>query len=150
MNNFRRAAWLLFLFSVYPLEGKSISFENLAHTETAQPYLEQEVGIRGFLYQDAEQGTWVLCSMPNLKSCCLHKKQSCPIYLLNFTFSGPADHAVEIQGTLKMIGPRFYLDNPKFVKNSNHNIYPVLLTLCGIGILCAGGIKLKHSKKKIN
>jgi hypothetical protein len=125
----------LISLSLQHIEGKSISFDDLRTENTANPYLNQEVELRGFLYQNQDKKEWVLCSMPNLKSCCVHKANSFPIYLMDFHPSEPIHNAVEVQGILKKKQSKFYLEKTRFILPYTNPFYFIFLALSSLGII---------------
>lgn len=131
---------LFFIFSFYPVEGKqpSISFSILSNQETSQAFLNKEIEIRGFLYQDLDK-QWILCPMPNLKTCCLQKVQS--IRLIDLSTSETTfNHAVNVQGILKINTGAYTLENSTILQSSGNPFHL-------LGILAAGTILIIAKKK---
>ena len=116
----------------------------LSFPQQLNSYLDQEITLRGFLYQ-TEKG-WILAAEPNLKSCCIHKKPF--IHLDNSFASGLTNHAVTMQGHLSLTEknpPRYHLSDARILhdRGNDRSIAPFLIVIALFALLIAI-IKIKR------
>lgn len=113
MNQVR--SLLLFLLilcsaSVHAIE--SLSFNQLSQLDNYDPemvrntlvdYIDQEVQIRGFIYQNGD-GRFVLSSRPTIATCCQKKQENLPhqIYLVGDLLSSSNGRTVSVQGIFSL------------------------------------------------
>lgn len=101
---------LLFLFFSFGLcsqEPVKVAFHQL---KNANPYHQQKVIIRGFLYSGTD-GRWILSPEPNLRSCCVGASQKVSQHIfLGDSFIGKEEkQPISVQGIF-FIDPTYNAD----------------------------------------
>lgn len=114
-----------------------IDFEKLKTIEKAASYANQEVQIKGFAYQDADE-KWVLCPLPNLRTCCLHKESSCAIHLKGFSYPDRITHAIKMQGIFKIEDAAYVLEKPQQVEEASISLNLSFLFIAGCILVFLG------------
>ncbi|MBA3722963.1 MAG: hypothetical protein H0W88_11280 [Parachlamydiaceae bacterium] len=115
--------WRIFFFSIFfhsiSLCGEDItnlSFQNLKESNFDVGALnEKKVQIRGFLY-NAENGSLIFASQPNLKSCCVGVDAKESEQIVVYGSIKPSSHAVLLEGV-------FVIDSKKNGIGELRNFY---------------------------
>lgn len=74
---------------------------------------DQDITLRGFLISN-EKNEWFLAKQPNIKSCCIGKKQT--IKLVGGFPAALKNQVIQIQGILRIENETYLLENPSLVK----------------------------------
>lgn len=110
-----------------------LSFEELKDEKKVSQANGERVLMRGFLYSK-DDGTCILASEPNIRSCCLHKKQQ--IVVLG-DFSEVASHqAVDIEGILAADHEQFILSDAAIIPKQSSGIVLAII----VAIILLSGI----------
>lgn len=140
----------LWVFSI-PL---SISFQQLQ--EDPKQWEGKEISIRGFLYQK-EDGSFIISSLPHLKSCCLDHDSIRRQQLILEKYKDPfiTNRVVELVGLLKTesvknqagsINERYLLTEPRLANLQSLNIPwgTIGMTCIGIGWVSRRWLKARR------
>lgn len=123
----------------------SLTFQQLEEHKITEIHNGQSITLRGFLYRD-HVDQWILCSTPNIKTCCLHKQNHLKIFLKDFSFSQPLFQVVHIGGKIMKNGDGYILENAYLVEETYTGTSSNLLM--GGGLLALFGSILIIIKKK--
>lgn len=144
--------YIPFIQAVEPLNFKELTELNsyeLQNVEIAlENYLDKEVQIRGFIYEN-DAGQFVLSSKPDLESCCQKKEENIPhqIFLDGDGFKSTGGKTVSVQGffTLQPVKDKegnlielYRLKEPKITHISNTTswillgVFALVLVLLGV------------------
>lgn len=136
-------AAFLFLFLIATIfvrgEPQHLSLDHPIEIEMAKNLHNQQVIVRGFLYQNSEN-KWILAHQPNLKSCCIGKEALMSQQIFVEGSMSPTLQAVTLQGRFQ-VNPTFnqngnfkemyFLDQAIVVSSDySYGIYLLILLMC--------------------
>lgn len=151
----RRLLFILFCLYFHLLQGaETLTFNKLTDLSSFEPesvrtalsdYLNKEIHIRGFVYQN-DRGQYVLSSKPDLASCCQKKQENIPhqIFLEGTEFSSSGGKTIAVQGFLTLNPVRdvegrlielYRLKEPKILTINNSTTWSLLALMVGIVFL---------------
>lgn len=150
-----RLLMLLILWCSFAHAAENLHFNQLAELSAHDPemirntlvdYIDQEVQIRGFIYEN-EDGRFILSSLPSIPTCCQKKQENLPhqIYLAGEGLSSSEGKAVAVQGVFSLAPVRdrqgnlvelYSMQNPKIIFNTNSMDWALpFITLVAISLL---------------
>lgn len=142
----RKLCTIFLLFLTMPIYGHiKIGFEDLICSDPEHcPYEDQEVKIRGFLYQMPE-GQWLLAAQPNLRSCCVGSelKRDSQIFLEGNVALAETKSTILVKGTLYREPNEgqhiIYKMRNTVIEDENSSLPVGAMALCLLCVVVAGG-----------
>ena len=91
-----------------------LTFFEILKSDHLDKWHEKEVALRGFLYRDSS-GQLILAHEPNLKSCCIGKKEKQVLVFTSQNVQQVPKNAITLQGEFVVNGSNLSLKNAKLL-----------------------------------